>query len=75
MTSTLLLKSSSLLDFVSYKLAEAAAEIQNKRDIKKTINELNALSDRELTDMGICRGDITAIAHGIGREELSTFRR
>jgi uncharacterized protein YjiS (DUF1127 family) len=73
--TTLLLKSSSLLDFVSYKLAEAAAELQNKKAVKQTINELNALSDRELTDMGICRGDITAIANGIGREELSTFRR
>ena len=32
--------------------------------VKKTINELRALTDAELNDIGIGRGDIKAIAHG-----------
>ena len=32
--------------------------------MKKTINELRALTDAELNDIGIGRGDIKAIAHG-----------
>lgn len=32
--------------------------------INKTIKELSALSDRELNDMGLTRGDIYSVAHG-----------
>jgi uncharacterized protein YjiS (DUF1127 family) len=31
---------------------------------RKVYRELNAMSDRELHDMGICRGDIKHIAQG-----------
>jgi len=31
---------------------------------KMTMNKLMSLSDRELNDMGIARGDIWSIAHG-----------
>ncbi|QZI94333.1 protein of unknown function DUF1127 [Methylophilales phage Melnitz EXVC044M] len=31
---------------------------------KKIYRELASLTDRELNDMGICRGDITSIAMG-----------
>jgi len=37
--------------------------IQHKL-IKETINQLSALSDRELNDMGLTRGDIYSVAHG-----------
>ena len=30
---------------------------------KQTIRELNKLSDADLTDIGICRGDIWNVAH------------
>ena len=35
-----------------------------RKEIRTTINALSALSDRELNDMGIARGDIWAVAHG-----------
>jgi len=35
---------------------------QNAR-IRSTIKELNKLSDRELNDIGIARGDIWSVAH------------
>ena len=40
------------------------ANIQHARQVKSTMQQLSALSDRELQDMGIGRGDIHAIAHG-----------
>ena len=40
------------------------AKIKQQRQIKRTINELSRLSDRELNDMGLARGDIYAVAHG-----------
>lgn len=48
-----------LLDYirsvrVSYERAKA---------VRQTINELSKLSDRELNDIGIARGDIWSIAH------------
>jgi uncharacterized protein YjiS (DUF1127 family) len=35
-----------------------------RKEIRRTINELSRLTDRELNDMGVARGDIYAIAHG-----------
>ena len=40
------------------------AAIQRRRQIQITIKQLSALSNRELNDMGIARGDIYSIAHG-----------
>ena len=34
-----------------------------RKEIRQTMNALNALTDRELNDMGIARGDIWAVAH------------
>ncbi|HEY9056976.1 MAG TPA: DUF1127 domain-containing protein [Aurantimonas sp.] len=34
----------------------------NWRRYRETVNELSRLSQRELTDLGIARGDISAIA-------------
>jgi uncharacterized protein YjiS (DUF1127 family) len=34
------------------------------KQIRETLKELRALSDRELNDIGINRGDIYSIAHG-----------
>ena len=38
------------------------AKIQRRRNVNKTINELNALSNSELNDIGINRGMIRSIA-------------
>lgn len=32
-------------------------------DARKTISELNRLSDADLRDIGLCRGDIWNVAH------------
>ncbi|MCD1643440.1 DUF1127 domain-containing protein [Aurantimonas coralicida] len=34
----------------------------NWRRYRETVNELNRLSQRELADLGISRGDITSVA-------------
>jgi uncharacterized protein YjiS (DUF1127 family) len=41
------------------------AKLRKARLAKQTIKELSRLSDRELNDMGIARGEIYSIAHGI----------
>ena len=35
-----------------------------RAQIKRTMNELSALDDRALNDMGLTRGDIYSVAHG-----------
>ena len=40
------------------------AKYKQHRQIQETIRQLSALSNRELNDMGIGRGDIHAVAHG-----------
>ena len=39
------------------------AELQRRRNIRHTINELSRLTTHELNDIGIARGDIWYIAH------------
>lgn len=42
------------------KLAE---KLEHRRQVRSTIKQLNRLTDRELHDIGISRGDIYAIAN------------
>lgn len=37
-------------------------KFKNWRSYRRTINELGALSNRELDDLGICRADIPFVA-------------
>jgi uncharacterized protein YjiS (DUF1127 family) len=39
------------------------AKLEQARRVRSTIKELSKLTDRELNDIGIARGDIYAIAH------------
>lgn len=39
------------------------AKLEHARRVRSTIKELNKLSDRELNDIGLARGDIWAVAH------------
>ena len=39
------------------------AELQRRRNIKDTIKQLSALTNHELNDIGVARGDIWHIAH------------
>lgn len=53
------------LDFSG--IANYFRELQKKREhnrnVRRTIKELSKLSDRELNDIGLARGDIWAVAH------------
>jgi len=40
-----------------------------RKEIKHTFCQLSALSDRELNDMGLTRGDIYSVAHGTFHRE------
>lgn len=42
----------------------------NWREYRKTVNELNALSARELSDLGISRCDILAVARRGNNKEF-----
>lgn len=57
---------SGLLDF----FRSLKRSYQHSQKVRQTINELSALTDKELNDIGISRGDIWAIAH-----EDASFKR
>ena len=40
-----------------------ARKMQQNARIRTTVRELNALTDRDLADLGICRGEIYRVAH------------
>jgi uncharacterized protein YjiS (DUF1127 family) len=47
-------------------MIEAMTEaLRRRRNINNTINELHSLSDAELHDIGIARGNIETVARGI----------
>lgn len=45
--------------------ARLRATIIRWADIRATRNELSRLTDRELDDIGLCRGDIERVARGL----------
>ena len=57
-----------------YKIAswleEKAKEAKRQRLINRTIKELNTLTDKELRDIGISRGDIWDIANSSYKERV-----
>ncbi|MDC3192787.1 DUF1127 domain-containing protein [Amylibacter sp.] len=38
--------------------------LQARKKHRQTIKELNQLTDKDLADIGLCRGDINAVAKG-----------
>lgn len=64
---THLTQSLSFITDYTYRLTswfeEFVAEYKKARDTANTINELNRLTDKELKDIGLSRGDIYDIAH------------
>jgi uncharacterized protein YjiS (DUF1127 family) len=52
----------SLIDWANERLNALRATIRQNREINRTYNELAALSDRDLNDLGIGRSDISRIA-------------
>lgn len=47
---------------------------KHKKQVRKTINELSSLSNRELNDMGIARGDIYSVARGTFHREYPSAK-
>jgi uncharacterized protein YjiS (DUF1127 family) len=75
---THLTKSLSLLSKYIYSMLswidELSYNIKRSRNVAETINELSKLSDAELKDIGISRGEIYEIAHQTYTKN-STFKR
>ena len=51
------------LDGIANWFKKLNAELQRRRNIKDTIKQLSALTNHELNDIGVARGDIWHIAH------------
>lgn len=65
MTQAMLAITNTLdLSFLTRPIFLLAEAFQFNRDVNKTIKELQRLSDRELNDIGLARGDIYSVAHG-----------
>ena len=64
--TNLILTASNWLNFgfITDAYMSALRFVERRASIRSTIKELNKLSDRELDDMGICRGMIVEIAEG-----------
>jgi len=53
------------LTFVSEFIRSKGIELKKRSIARKTYNELNKLTDKELKDIGISRGSIRAIAEEV----------
>jgi len=62
--STIETNRSSAVGGVGNVVAQIGLMIASWRDTRTTRRELSRLSDRELDDIGLCRGDIEQIARG-----------
>ena len=66
MTQLILIQANFLQNAIR-ALLDLFKEIKSTRkeisEAKATIRELNKLSDADLTDIGLCRGDIWSVAH------------
>ena len=65
--TNLILTASNWLNFgfIIDAYMSAVRTIERRAHIRSTIKTLNSLSDRELDDMGICRGMIDDVAKGV----------
>jgi uncharacterized protein YjiS (DUF1127 family) len=67
MTQAIMAASSLLTDAIESimdDLRNLKLRIQERREQARTMRELSRLSNHDLHDIGICRGDITSIANG-----------
>lgn len=56
--------SHTLAGRISSTLASLVGAVSTWNDVRLTRNALNQLSNRELEDIGLVRGDIDLVAHG-----------
>jgi len=67
LTQAIMAASSLLTDAIETimdGLRHLKLRIKDRREQAKTMRELSRLSNHDLHDIGICRGDITSIANG-----------
>jgi uncharacterized protein YjiS (DUF1127 family) len=67
MTQLILIQANFLQNAISSLFGLFKDIKTNRKDIsqaRKTLRELNKLSDADLLDIGICRGDIRNVAYG-----------
>lgn len=64
-TESIKLKTFDILSDVKSLISSVITRWEDNRKINATYNELSALTDKELKDIGICRGDIRGIAMGM----------
>ena len=64
MTSIIMAADTFGLPRVATWFKKLNAKRLERAQIKRTMNELSALDDRALNDMGLTRGDIYSVAHG-----------
>lgn len=62
--STIELNRSAAVGGVGNVVANLFSKLSAWNDARVTRRELNRLSDRELDDIGLCRGDIERVARG-----------
>ena len=66
MTQLILLQASFLQKAIN-SLLDLFKDLNSSRkdmsEARKTIKELNKLTDKDLADIGLCRGDIWNVAH------------
>ncbi len=58
-------EANSLINVVRRGFIQAMVWSEKKRAYYRAVAELDALSDRDLADIGIARGEIQAIAHAV----------
>lgn len=52
---------------MTVRIRDIAQKVQDWRKTRASIRELTKLTDRELADLGITRGDIEFVTKGAGR--------
>ena len=62
--STMEMSRGAAVGGVGNVVANLFSKLSAWNDARVTRRELNGLSDRELNDIGLCRGDIARIARG-----------
>lgn len=72
-TTTMMAGTTGLLARVAQYFVDLNEKRIQQKAANKTIKELSRLSDRELWDMGITRGDIYSVAYGL--ENVDELRR
>jgi uncharacterized protein YjiS (DUF1127 family) len=74
------------MGMIKNKVGRWAEVLRKRRNMNSTMQELHKLTDAELRDIGISRGDIDTIARGVidfhrevrdsqGSDNLNTFYR